>query len=91
MISFRKFWQKMEQTKTVKVMVDGQVRDMKLTQYLLCDLTGLSNNVINALVEPKEGVEYKCKKGNVSISSIEVLCDFFDCQPCDLMEYVDEV
>jgi DNA-binding Xre family transcriptional regulator len=36
----------------------------------------------------KEGVEYKTrqKKGSVSLSTIDKICGYLKCQPCDIME-----
>lgn len=87
MISFQKFWQKMAEVQTVSVIENGQPVEKKLTATLLCKITGLSTQTIDAMKPIEEGVTYKRKRGNVSLSVIDRLCDFFDCQPDELIEY----
>lgn len=87
MISFQKFWQKMAETQTVSVIENGVPVDKKLTESLLCKITGLSSQTTDAMKPVEKGKVYKRERGNVSLDVINRLCDFFDCQPCDLIEY----
>lgn len=49
---------------------------------------GLSSQTMFSMRPAKEGVEYKTrqKKGSVSLSTINKICGYLKCQPCDIME-----
>lgn len=90
MISFNKFWAKVKEVGSVSVIENGEIKEMKLTQVNICKITGLSNNVLNSMLPIEPGKEYKTRRGNVSLNSIEILCNLLSCQPEDIMEYIDD-
>lgn len=81
MIKFDKFFNLLNSIHEVEI--DGVMT--KLTQSKLSELTDINETVFCFM----RGGEGK-RKGKISMDTIERLCDFFDCQPCDLMEYVSE-
>lgn len=55
---------------------------------VLFEKLGLSTQTLFTMRPAKEGAEYKTRqqKGNVSLQTIDKICSYFKCQPCDIME-----
>lgn len=90
MISFAKFWQKMAESDKIAIICNGQIVNKKLTISLLSQITGISTQTFDAMRPIEEGKVYKRKRGCVNLSVIDKLCDFFECQIEDLIEFCED-
>lgn len=88
MIKFNKFWEKVASYGDVNVIENGEHKTVRLSESYVSKITGLSTQTLDALKPVKEGL--KKKRGTINMSNIDKLCEFFECQPCDLMEYVND-
>lgn len=66
----------------IKFLISDWLGKKKMTQKELSDLTGIRPATISAL--------YHDKTKRIEVEHLDKLCEVFNCQPGDLVEYVKE-